>query len=319
MVNLFVVGVGRSGTSLLQSMFAAHASVAYMPETGFIRRYVAKSKLAGLYAQYGFEAVVKCLTEDDNFSRIGIDPESLTRKALDMDGQLDANIYKCMVLESGGPDVEWVGDKDPRLLEFLPLVSRLFPSCKVVNIIRDPRDVLLSKKKAEWSMKGHPWKHIFANRVQLRLCRRYGALLFGSNYHEIIYEDLISDPEATLSQLCKELGLPFEKAMLDFGEAAKNLVSTQEINWKKETLGPLLKANKQKWRKELAPREWVLTQYCCREAIEAGQYPIESKETRLGLRNKLWVFTGALAVLLMDWPYRWYRNFVVIRACRKLG
>jgi len=34
MSNIFVVGVGRSGTSLLQSMFAAHPSIAYMPRTG---------------------------------------------------------------------------------------------------------------------------------------------------------------------------------------------------------------------------------------------------------------------------------------------
>ena len=42
----------------------------------------------------------------------------------------------------------WVGDKDPRLTEFLPIVKSLYSMAIVVNIIRDPRDVLVSKKQA---------------------------------------------------------------------------------------------------------------------------------------------------------------------------
>ena len=43
--KIFIVGVGRSGTSLLQSMFASHPEVKFIPETAFIRRYVLNGEL----------------------------------------------------------------------------------------------------------------------------------------------------------------------------------------------------------------------------------------------------------------------------------
>ena len=46
MKRLFIVGVGRSGTSLLQSMMAAHSKIVMMPETSFVRRYLVTSLLS---------------------------------------------------------------------------------------------------------------------------------------------------------------------------------------------------------------------------------------------------------------------------------
>ena len=47
MRNLLIVGVGRSGTSLLQSMLAAHSGIVMMPETSFIRRYLIRDLWSG--------------------------------------------------------------------------------------------------------------------------------------------------------------------------------------------------------------------------------------------------------------------------------
>ena len=45
MAPIFIVGVGRSGTSLLQTMLASHSLIAFPPETGFVRRYVGTGRL----------------------------------------------------------------------------------------------------------------------------------------------------------------------------------------------------------------------------------------------------------------------------------
>jgi len=117
---LFIIGVGRSGTSLLQSMFAAHPNVGFLPESAFLRRYVYRGNLHSAYGLGGKKAVIKILEQDEKFARTGLN-----------------NL--------------WIGDKDPRLVEFLPLVKTLFPDAHVIQVIRDPRDVLVSKKKAAWS------------------------------------------------------------------------------------------------------------------------------------------------------------------------
>lgn len=316
---LFVVGVGRSGTSLLQSMFAAHQMVAYMPETSFFRRYVSTGILAGLYASGGEAAVVQRLSQDEAFARAGLDASVLVQRAVELGGPLDSEIYCQVIRAQHRNSVAWVGDKDPRLIEFLPLVASSFMDATVVNIIRDPRDVLLSKKKAAWSRSGHVWKHIFANRVQLKLGHCWGPRLFGENYHEIVYEELISSPSETLLHLCERIGLPFDEAMLDFGNAAKSLVSTSELSWKKETLGPILTQNIGKWKTGLTRREVALADLCCREAFRLGGYRPDDRSDRLSLRDKLWVLMGAGAIFLLDWPYRIYRGHKVRKACKRAG
>ena len=312
----YIVGVGRSGTSLLQSMFAAHPVINYMPETSFIRRYLIKGVLGRLYRAEGENAVIRELESDPVFSRTGLRAESLIQEAIRFGGPLDVAVYRAMVYSWSDGDKYWVGEKDPRLIEFCPVVKALFHDAIVVNIIRDPRDVLASKKQAAWSKSSHVWKHIFANRVQLWLGRFNGPRLFGGNYHEIIYEELIAEPEAVLNELCRKMGLPFDEAMLSFGDAARKLVSEDEVSWKKETFGPLLKNNKEKWKSTLSPREVCLTESCCREAMVAGEYTPDTRKHQYRLIDRLWVLAGAVIIKLATYPYLVYRHLSATKACQ---
>ena len=207
---------------------------------------------------------------------------------------------------------------DSLTLADFSLASRFFPTAKIINIIRDPRDVLLSKKKAAWSQEGHIWKHVFANRVQLKLGRVTGISDFGPNYHEVLYEQLIAAPEEVLSCLCEAIGIVFDNTMLTFGDAARKLVSETEVSWKKETFGPVLSENKEKWRTGLKPREIVLTELCCKQAFQAGNYLRTARSQKLSLFDLFWVLFGVTVIFLLDWPYRLYRNFKVRQACKRI-
>ena len=70
---IFVVGVGRSGTSLVQSMLAAHSQVAFPPEMQFVRRYLGRGRLARAHARGGVAAVRNVLEADDRVGRLGLD------------------------------------------------------------------------------------------------------------------------------------------------------------------------------------------------------------------------------------------------------
>lgn len=316
---LFIVGVGRSGTSLLQSMFSAHSSVVYLPETSFFRRYFTKGILESEYSKGGFNAALETLERDGFLPRTGLDPSSLLNGALAREGPLDLSLYREMVLQFAGDKTDLVGDKDPRLIESLPaLRCALSDRIDVINIIRDPRDVLASKKQAAWSSKAHSWKHIFANRVQLRLGRNQGRRSLGRHYHEIIYEDLISRPQEVLSPLCQAMGIAFEDTMLSFNEAARKLVSQQEVDWKKETFGPLLVDNKEKWRSSLSAREIRLTEACCSEAMHVGGYQPCESDPHLPLLDRLWVFLGYHVIKMATIPYILYRNSSVATICKKI-
>lgn len=267
----------------------------------------------------GEKSVSDTLNNDKYFKRTGV-PVSQLLPGVQRKGQLlDLIIYRELLNQYATSSGDVVGDKDPRLIEWLPALARAFEGeVHVLNIIRDPRDVLVSKKKAAWSRKGAIWKHIFVNRVQLSLGRIEGRKSFGERYREITYEDLIAQPEAVLRDLCAFVGVPFQKSMLSFGKAARKLVSKDEISWKKETFGPLLNDNKDKWRTELSPKEIRLTELCCSEAMAIGSYQPAKFERGFSLKEWLWVAAGALVIRTATKPYIIYRNLKVAEACRKV-
>jgi len=306
---VYIVGVGRSGTSLLQSMFAAHEQVSCLPETSFIRRYVATGKLNNLYETNGLEAVIDQLKHDPYFERTGLVAETLITEALNQKIPLDAALYRCVQNAFFTKDKHVLVDKDPRLIEYLPLIRLVANKTHIIHIIRDPRDVLASKKKAGWSKSGHVWKHVFANRVQIKLGRYFGPKLFSDNYHEVIYEELIAEPDRALSALCRDIGLNYSDKMLSFGEAAKKLVSKTEESWKKETFGPLLQNNKGKWKNSLSNNEIRLLELCCNDAMLTGHYAKDTRSIRSSLRDQLWIWSGRILISAATYPYLFYRYF----------
>ena len=162
-----------------------------------------------------------------------------------------------------------------------------------------------------WSKSGHVWKHVFANRIQLKFGRYFGPKLFGENYHEIFYEDLIKNPKKTLSQLCIKLGLDYDDSMLSFQVTAKELVSSDEMSWKKETIGPLLENNYEKWKSKLSHIEIKLTESCCSDAITAGHYQADKRNnTHQSLMEYFWLLAGTIIIKLATYPYIFYRNLL---------
>ncbi len=264
---VFIIGVGRSGTSLLQSMLHAHSKFIFLPETQFLRKYVLRHSPYQKLNNTDKETLREKLKKDEQFSRTKIRPESIIENSKTL-----IDCYWNLLSGSKQKETRYFGDKDPRLIDYLSELNIIFPSSKIVHIIRDPRDVILSRTKADWSKNRPFFMQIFMYRTQLERGRRAGKKLFKSNYYELYYEDLIENPVETLEGLCKFFDVPFEKKMLEFGNAAKDLVDAKEMQWKKETLGPLLNNNKDKWKTKLTNDQVYLIQEICSRSFISHPY-----------------------------------------------
>lgn len=276
--NLFIIGVGRSGTSLIQSILASHSKIAVSPETGFVRGTVLH------WEKNQNKTNQEYLQTTPKFSRIpaGVFEESVMTYPTDLDFYIS---YLSRYLRS--QNKELIGDKDPRLVEFITATAELFPKAKFIHIVRDPRDVLLSKKKAAWS-KGKPsWYHIFANYIQIKLGEHQGNELPPEKYLTVIYEKLLDEPENTVKQICDFLNVSFEGDMLSFQSKAKELVAEDEKSWKKETFGPLLRNNKGKWKGKLTNYEVALTELLCKRAFIMGGYERSNAIEQVSFTTKL--------------------------------
>ena len=294
---IFIVGVGRSGTSLLQSMLHSHSEIEFLPETQFLRKYVLRNPKYQLSSQSEREGFIEILRHDDKFGRLKIDPPLVVSKSAE--SYLD--IYKNILETVKKEGTQFLGDKDPRFLDFIPHLYKTLAHSKIIHIIRDPRDVVLSRTKADWSKHWPFFMHAYIYRAQIERGRDLARKMFGNNYMELYYEDLIEHPETELNKISSFLQIEFDAGMLQFGDSAKSLVDEKEMQWKKETLGPLLKNNKQKWRSEFTNEQINLVEEICSDTFRLHPYQkskapvsffqkIKAKVLRIGATIFKWIY-----------------------------
>lgn len=287
MRNIFIVGVGRSGTSLLHSILGTHCKITAIPETSFLRRYV-----------FGYSSYNNDYKRDPLVNRV---PEFFHNSKNFTGNRLGYfELYK-KVLDSKSYG-KLVVDKDPRLVEFIPHLLSNFENCKVIIVVRDPRDVLLSKKKALWSSGRSFLSYCVSSYVQLS--DGYKALKH-NNVYTLVYEDLIDNPNDTIELLCKNLNIDFDSNMLDFQSTARLLTDQSELSWKKETFNPIDKKNKNKWQSELSPVESCTSAMLCRIANPDFELSGIKYQSHVVFQS----FIISLIVIFISFVYKFLRYF----------
>jgi hypothetical protein len=210
----FIVGTGRCGSTLLRLMLDSHPALAIPDETHFIPML---ARLAGEGAD--LPRLVEALRGDARWSTSGIGRETLLAGARSRSGApLEAllrTFYELYAERFGKPRY---GDKTPPYVYEMPLIRVLFPEARFVHLIRDGRDVALSmREKAWWGPKTlaetAAW---WANTILGARQDAAGA----SDYLEVRYEDLVTEPETSLRQICAFLALDWDNAMLRYHERA---------------------------------------------------------------------------------------------------
>lgn len=217
----FVVGVTRSGTTLLRLMLDAHPQLAVPPETHFALDVIAAFKL-GPVSPEGF---VEIVTTHRRWPDFGLDAEVLLARVMEVEplaaGPALRAFYRYYADEAGKP--RW-GDKTPGYLRKMAKIEKALPEARFVHLIRDGRDVAVSITGLHFGPRSVPEAaHRWAKRI--RVAREQGARV--GHYIELRYEDLISDPERSLRRICDFVELDWDSAMLDYHDRAADRL--QEI------------------------------------------------------------------------------------------
>jgi hypothetical protein len=213
----FVVGVGRSGTTLLRLMLDAHPQMAVPPETHFIPDVIRACDRGAAP-----ERVVEILARSRRWADMGISADEIRGRfrALDRFDATSASraIYLTYAEQHAKP--RW-GDKTPKYSLAMREIEDALPEARFVHLIRDARAVALSRvKMVEGRGEKPPNPAGVAGRwaKRIRQARVEGEALGG--YLEVRYEDLVADTERTLREVCEFVDLDFEPVMLDYHEHA---------------------------------------------------------------------------------------------------
>jgi hypothetical protein len=187
---IFIVGCQGSGTTLLRLMLDSHPNISCGPETRFLPDFARITDDANWphMQQYGF-------------------PKAYWHERI---AALFDGVQSDYAARRG--KVRWA-DKTPRYALSLGYIDELFPSCQIVHVIRDGRDVIGSHR-ARWGLVSavkacRKWP------LYIHTARAAASDLPSDRYHELRYEDLVGDPEGTLRKLLLFLDEPWDQAVLE--------------------------------------------------------------------------------------------------------
>jgi Sulfotransferase family len=217
----FVVGVGRSGTTLLRLMLDAHPRLAIPPETHFVLQLIQTSGKLRFNPEIAARAIVEdpnrrwgdfALEHTDLLARFETIEEFNTADAL-------REFYGLYARRHDKP--RW-GDKTPDYVRKMKKIQNTLPEARFIHVIRDGRDAGLSQN-ARIERRGHrepiPPREL-ARRWRKRVAKAREDADELDGYLEIRYEDLVTDPEAALRRVCELIDLDYDPAMLGYHERA---------------------------------------------------------------------------------------------------
>jgi tetratricopeptide (TPR) repeat protein len=209
---VFVFGLPRSGTTLLEQILASHPQVAGLGERD----------MTAWYAGYLRSATPERLRKAAD-TYLSSYPEAVRGKARVIDKSLGS------YLEIG-------------------LILLMFPNARLINCMRHPLDVGFSA----WSQYFGPAAMVYTYRFDrlARHMQLYADLM--SHWHrtfpgrilDVRYEDLVTAPEPTVRQSVAHLGLDWDPACLEFHKTARD-VRTASIA---QVRRPLYKGSLGRWQ-----------------------------------------------------------------------
>lgn len=221
----FIIGCPRSGTTLLRAMLDSHPAVAVPPESYFlvpILRHEAEYRTAGGVDR---TAVVRAVAGNVSWPSWQVAPEVLDGIAADaslttVPATLRAVYDRYAELHGKVRAI----DKTPRHTEHVALLSRAYPDSRFVHLVRDGRDVVPSLQ----SMPYFPPRFADAAlywRDRALSGREARTVVGAARFHELRYEDLVTDPERHLEPLCEFLGIVYSPEMLEYTARAESVIA----------------------------------------------------------------------------------------------
>ena len=208
----FVVGVNRSGTTLLRMMLDAHPELTIPPETHFVPELIAAAESKDPAP----ETLLATITGQREWGDFGLDEDELLERFRAIEplnaGDALRAFYSAYAKRAGKP--RW-GEKTPIYVKSMRKIERALPEARFVHVIRDGRDVALSIR--DRAVKEHPIDRI-AERWVRRITRAREQARHLAHYEEIRYENLILDTRPTLERVCGIFELPWDDALLDYHE-----------------------------------------------------------------------------------------------------
>ncbi len=222
---IFICGMPRSGTTLVESIITAHPSVAAGGEMRWVH-----DRLRQSIGMKGINDTGRWLSQSSN--------ETLRELARD---------WSQVIRDTAGGSPR-LTDKMPGNYHHLPLLHVCFPESPIIYVHRDARDNGLSCFTTAF-YEGHGFSnelntigHYYL--LHQQLMERWESILGSERIIRVEYETLVESPETEIRRLLEAVNLPWDPACLEFHHKRRR-VSTASVYQVRQ---PLYSSSIGRWR-----------------------------------------------------------------------
>ena len=278
------MGCGRSGTTLIRSVFDAHPDLAVTHEAHFVAPMARNRHKYMSSGGFDSDVFIRDLFDSPNFRRQAITKAAVRERLNVVRPAIVADAVRVvfgLYAEERGKTL--YGDKTPGYVNHVGSIAGMLPETRFVHMIRDGRAVALSYlDRPEWGpdtlgAAAYHW------RSRVHHGRSAGELLGPGRYMELKYEELVSRPELTVRRVCDFLGLSFAPVMLNYHRNTPEFIASTKDPAAFENLARPISAEIRDWKSQMTARDIAFFETIAGNLLSELRY--ETSQMRFSART----------------------------------
>lgn len=245
-VPVFILGMPRSGTTLVEQILGSHSQVFGAGELSLIPELIQKLNAweTKIGSRREYPECIDDMTAEES--------RQFAQKHL-------------VELQAYAPTAHRIVDKLPHNFEHIGLIKLMFPNAKILHLKREPRDVAMSNYFVDYGAKfggmgfAYDLSWIGEQLVDHQRLMEHWHQVFPGQILEVDYDALVEDVQGWAERIIAYMGLPWEDGVLSFQDLDR-AVKTASV-W--QVRQPVYKTSKAKWKRyenNLQPLEMALAE-----------------------------------------------------------
>lgn len=290
-INHFIIGIGRSGTTLLMNILNTHPAILAFPEINFFNFFYWSWRTKTSFTQADLKAIrlfLNYFTKRAKNAPYKWDEEQFLKAINSLTTVNFASVYEAFynsfIFNGQVKKTEIIFDKNPVNTLYIPEIIKTFPKAKFILMVRDPRANYLSRKQKVLTS-----PEIYFNCYRWNLYNKT-ALNFKQQYPDKIiltrYENLVLNPEEEIKKIASFFDFQYTSEMLEFYQTVKQtrdieaIVKSDEkglLKDKFEKLSqPVNTSRLNSWKTELTEKEIEIISFICNTAANQSGYSLSN-------------------------------------------